>query len=166
MNEAQLITLGNHIRANEAVNGDLGNLGAICDWYNGEASPDFWVFHESIGVDDAVENGIDWATDYGDNLAEKDLTAMLMLFSNGTFAVEASGGRNALNQVFSGASASKAGLLALATHKATELQKLFNVATDGPGGGDGSAQGQAAIAIVKGPLTTAEADLALEKTAP
>ncbi|MBD3671899.1 MAG: hypothetical protein HUJ26_00100 [Planctomycetaceae bacterium] len=42
----QLTTLGNHIRANTDVNGNLGNIGAIIDAYNADSS--FFVWRENV----------------------------------------------------------------------------------------------------------------------
>jgi|GEM_PF-6870693 len=144
-----------------------GALNVIMNWYN-EKTSDFWVLQQSIEVDRAVQEGIDWDTDYA-AFDEKDMSVMLFLFHNGSFAIEAPRGRHALNEVCTGAANSKAGLLGLATRKATKVEKLFaeepktvyGGSDNGPGGGDGSAQAQSAVAVFKGNCTLQDVQAAI-----
>lgn len=163
--EAQLITLGNHIRANAAVADMLaaGNLGGIRDTYNADADPVVWVFEAQINVDNTVES-LDWANEYAE--FKDDIDAIRLLFDNGTYAVEGPGAREALNVVFANCPNTKAAILLAATRHATLAESLFIEAATGPGGGDGSAQTKAATAVFAGAVTTSEIDIALELTAP
>ena len=160
----QLTTLGNHIQANQAVAAALaaGNLGDIRDWYNGTASPEFWVLKNNLDVDTAIE-AVDWAADYA--AIKDDMQTFLLLFRNGSYPTAGAGARAALNEVLSGASDSKQAILAAATRKATEAETLFAVDATGPGGGDGSAPMQSANTVFTGDITTQDVDLALELTA-
>lgn len=166
LDQSQLVTFGNHIRANtdQTVIDALaaGNLNAIRDWYNQDASPNFWVLLDQLEVDSAIE-AIDWDTDYA--AIKDDMSTFLLLFRNGTYATRGPGARAALDNVFSGASASKSAILGVATRLATYAESLFAVTATGPGGGDGSAQAQSANTVFLGDVTAQDVDLALEETA-
>ena len=127
-----------------------GNTGVIADWYNGTASPDFWILKRDVGVD-AIVGAMDWATDY--TAFKDDINAIRFLLDNGTYDPQPVGAREALNEVFSGAAATKSNVLSAATRLATYAEKLFAVTTTGPGGGDGSSQGASAIAEFIGNIT-------------
>lgn len=183
--DTQRITLGNHIRANAAVADALaaGNLGDIRDWYNGQASPNFWVFKASVDTDSAFKS-IDKA-EYVNvpasegttvaqliesieaaSLARRQEVALELMLHNGTYDPSIESNRDALVKIFPATMPNtRAALLVDATRLATEAEKLFAIAASGPAGGDGSAQNNSAIAVITGQLTTADVDLALELTA-
>jgi len=163
LTQTQLQTLAAHLQANTdpVVVAALaaGNNNQLRDWYNTIASPDFWVLRSSIPVDEIVA-AIDWGADYA--AFKDDMPAIRFLLANGTYDPRQPNARAALNSVFAGAGVTKAAILALATYKASRAEELFAVPTDGPGGGDGSEQAEAAIAVVQGTLTTQDIDLARE----
>ena len=166
MTPEQLVTFGTAIRANtdqgiiDAI--AAGNNTYIRNWYNQLASPDVWVLQQDVSVDDIV-GVIDWATDYA--AFKDDMTAVQFLLSNGTYDPRTPNARAALNEVFSGAANTKAAILVLATRKATYAEGLFIEETTGPGGGDGSVQGQSAIATWVGEVTNVDVREALLATA-
>ncbi len=149
MTPAQLQTFADDIEnnTNQTVIDALaaGNNNGIRSWYNETASPDFWVFKGSIPVDSIV-GAMDWATDYA--AFKDDMDAIRFILDNGTYDPQPVNARNALSEIFSGATNTKAAILAVATQKATYFQKLFSTSTSGPGGGNGSAQGQSALASI------------------
>jgi len=154
LTNAQVATLATDIEnnTNQTVIDALaaGNNNAIRDWYNEQASPNFWVLKNSISVDELVES-LDWTGEYAD--FKDDMPAIRLLLDNGTYAPQPVGAREALNAVFTGAGNSKAAILGMATRTATNAEKLFAVSTTGPGGGNGSAQAQSAIPEVEGNIT-------------
>ena len=127
-----------------------GDNVTLRDWYNGLASPDFWILKSEVPVDDIVA-AMEWGTEYA--TFKDDMEAISFLLSNGTYAPQPPNAREALSAVFAGATVTRSNILVTATRKASNAEKLFAVATTGPGGGDGSAQGTSAIPIVEGDLT-------------
>lgn len=177
LDATQLVTLGNHIRGNTEVNGDLGNLGGIRDWYNAETdgqnghSANFWVFLSSMPVQTVID-AIDSA-EYlalGASAAATNLhhNGLALLLHNGVMHPAPVATRNWLISIFPAGTApnSRAAILEAATRLATEAEKLFAVVSSGPGGGDGSAMANSAQLVFEGQLSTSDIDLALEATDP
>lgn len=109
LTDPQLITFGNHIRANSdptvvAALPDVAAGGAaiIRDWYNGQASPDFWVFHKYVESDE-VRDVID-AQDVADMTANNRERAntLLSIRADRGFSGENSRDRSAFNDIFGG----------------------------------------------------------------
>lgn len=162
LNSTQCQTLADDMAANtnQAVIDALasGNNSALQEWYNGVAAPSFWVIISEVPVDDIVA-AIEWDTDY---VAFKDdVPALAFLLSNGTYGPQPPGAREALNQVFSGANATKNAVLAVATRLASYAEAIFAETTTGPGGGDGSSQATSAIPIVEGNLSLSDIQCAV-----
>lgn len=185
LTNAQLTTLGTHIRANAAVAGDLaaGNLGAIADYYNGTATPSVFVFRVSVDTDTAFKS-IDKdeyiaipASGGGSvaelvqaveaaSLARRQEVALNLLLANGTYDPQVESNRDALTKIFPASMPNtRAAFLADATRLASYVESLFIAIASGPGGGDGSSQATSAIAQWSGSVSFHDIDRALELTA-
>jgi hypothetical protein len=148
MTPEQLQTFADDIAVNGAIVG-LSNSDIVI-WYNTIASPDFWVFKSSVTVDAVVE-AMDWAADYA--TFKDDVAGISLLLQNGTYRPVEPGAREALNAVFAGAANTKTAVLNVATRTATRGEQVFAETTTGPGGGDGTAQVNSAIARFEGNVT-------------
>ena len=172
LSDAQLTTLGNHIRANTAVNGNLGSLGTIRDWYNGTASPDFWIFRSDV-TNMEVKDALDWTEHL--TLSAVELEVFRSLTEGGGFNATKVNIRDGLAEIFAGPQQvnTRTALLNLASKQATEYEKVFAVdATGTTAGGDGSGQNSATVPGVDGDgndilgsVSTSVIDRALEITA-
>ena len=178
LTDAQKVTLGNHIRANEdpEIVSALANgqITKIRNWYNATASPDFWVFYGSVSVDE-VRRSLDW--DEIEDTAKMTAQRWKMfeiLFSNHDYNPEEANNREALIRIFPGNAYPeeermpncRAAVLVDATRKATEAEKVLSEVATGPGGGNGSAQAQSAIAVFKGDLSNSDIGDAINATEP
>ena len=163
LTSTQCQTLATHIQNNtaQAVIDALaaGDNSAIQAWYNAIAAPDFWVFLSAVDVD-AIYAAMDWGTDYA-AYDIKGLSALQLLTRNGSYNPVPDNAREALNQIFAGATSTKNAVLAVSTKKATEGEKVFAVTANPPGGGDGSAQAQSAIAVFEGELSLSDIQCAV-----
>jgi hypothetical protein len=168
LDSAQLVTLGNDIRANVAVNGDLNNFNAIRAWYNADASPSFHVFKSSVSTD-VARKAVDWSEVLDDVTPLKDIArwSFDQLLANGDYDAGSESNRDALAAIFAGTNYqnTRAAILAASVRLATEAEKLFAVTATGPAGGDGSSNTAAAALVYEGQLTNREVNLALEATA-
>jgi hypothetical protein len=169
---AQLVTLGNHIRANTDASVIQwvtdNNFNAIRDWYNAQASPDFWIFRWEVDTDE-VRRSLD---------ADECMTANKFpdiarwnfdnLMRNGTYNPTEQNNREFLALIFSAAQMplSRNAVLQDATELATEAEKVFAIPATGPAGGDGSSQSNSAEAVTKGLLNTDDVADAMAATAP
>jgi len=159
LTEAQLQTLADDMEANtdQTVIDALaaGNNNALVAWYNGQASPDFWVFKHSVDVDE-VRRSIDWSEvlDGTDGLSVRQQWGFNTLMHNGTYDPSEANNRNGLVAIFPASMPNtRAAMLADATTLATYAEALFAETASGPAGGDGSAQNKSAIAVFAGSLS-------------
>lgn len=158
LTSTQLVTLKDHIVANtdQTVIDALaeGNNNAIRDWYNTDASPNFWVFRSFVSDMDLKESAIDWTEHLALTLVE--LAVFEKLIAGGGFNPENENVRNGLAAIFAGGfqANTRNAILDLAARLATEAETVFATTATGPAGGDGSAKTQAAIAVVEGNLST------------
>lgn len=172
LDQSQLVTFGNHIRANtdQAVIDALaaGALNAIAAWYNQDAAPDFFVFRTSVSTDDA-RKAIDYSEVLSDTtpLGDVERWAFDNMLANGDFDPTVENNRDALVAIFNGSDYpnTRAALLAESVRLATEAEKIFAVTATGPAGGNGSNATNAAALVVDGDVTVSDVDLALEATA-
>lgn len=174
LTDAQSFAFGTDIRAN--TDPDViaylaaGQIGDIADWYNADDATK-WVFKTSMDTDEA-NKAVDWdevLSATTSPLSQLQQFTFDRLFKNGTLDPSDNSNRSALVNCFPGNgeyTATRAGLLALATRNPTKCEVLFITPGSGAGGGDGTAQGQAALLVFEGNVTNAEVDAALAATAP
>lgn len=171
LDSSQLVTFGNHIRANtnQTVIDALGagNNNGIVAWYNGTASPGFHVFRTSVSTDDA-RKAVDWSEVLSDTtpLGEVERWAFDNLLANGDFDPTIENNRDALAAIFAGADYvnTRNGLLAESVRLANEAEKVFAVAATGPAGGNGSNATNAAALVFAGAITLQDVRDALAAT--
>lgn len=183
----QIITFGNHIRANEdqtVVDAlAVGDNNTIRDWYNQETSPAVWVFKSSVDTDSAfrsidkdeyIDIPASGGSTVGDlveaieaaSLARRQEIALNLMLANGTYDPREESNRDALVKIFpSSMPNTRAAFLADATRKANYAEAIFIATATGPAGGNGSAQGQAAIANYEGSVSKDDVRNALAATA-
>lgn len=175
LSNAQLTTLGNHIRANQnqpVVDAlAVGNLGGIREWYNQAASPDFSMFRNFV-TNMEVKDTLDWTEHLA--LSQIELTVFRSLTEDGGFNPIQENVRDGLAAIFSGPQQvnTRTAILNIASKLATNFEQLYAVAGTGTAGGNGSAADEAAVPgkdadgndIIRD-VTTSEIDLALEITA-
>jgi hypothetical protein len=172
---AQRIILRADIQADATLNTlphNSNSADQIVAAYNADASPAFWVWRTSISkveyvnstsVDGTVFSyvGTGFITrSAGEQAAWRDM------FDNGGNAVNPSlpQVRQAFLDIFSGAvapaPANRTHLATMSRRRATRLEKLFAVASSGPGTGTGAlgATGNPGALVVEGLLSSAEAD--------
>jgi len=135
------------------------NANVLRDWYNQDASPECWVFKDTLDVEE-VKGEMDWTADYA--AFKDDFPAISFLLEGGSYDPRPAKSREALNAVFAGATTTKSALLLLAIRRASYVEKLFVGETTGPGGGDGTAEANAAIAAVSGAVSRDEVKEALQ----
>lgn len=126
----------------------------IADAYNNDLeAPAFYVLEDNVEVDQII-SGIDMA-EYVDEakVTPAQRAGFDLLMRNGTYNPEPPDARTALSVIFTGlATNSRDGILGVSVKQATRLEKLYAVATTGPGGGNGSTSTQSAIRAFKGTL--------------
>jgi hypothetical protein len=167
LSDPQLIILGDNIRANPDP--DVmswladGADNDIATWYSDAANqaPEVWVLVDSLTRDQVIAS-MDWAAEYDPGFKD-DMTAIVFLVA-AQYDPRPAGNRHALNAVFAGASNTKTAVLAAATRAATPAESLYITPATGPGGGDGSSQGQSALAVFSGSVSSAEVSRALRLT--
>lgn len=166
LTDAQLTTLGNDIRANsnQTVIDALaaGAIGVIRDWYNGDASPNYWIYRGMVPVSE-VRNAIDSQNLVDITTADLERAqALLDIRAEIGFYGTNSRDRSAWDDVFSAAAGdeSQQAIAALWTKLATELEKAFKLDT-----GTGAANDADTSSVVGETVTTQEVDRALELTA-
>lgn len=174
LSSAQLATFAADLEANtdQDVTDALaaGNNNAIVAWYNQQASPAVWVFRSSIDTDtafDAIDKSeyVDVPASGGSTVAQlvqaieaaslerRREFALELMLHNGTFDPSVESNRDALTDIFPPSMPlTRASLLEASTRQATYAEALFISAASGPAGGDGSAQGQAALAGFTGSI--------------
>ena len=167
------------LRADVQADGTLNTLphttnsaDQIVAAYNAVASPDFWVWRTSMSKGEYVNSTSGDGTVFsyvgtgfitrsaGEQAAWRDM------FDNAGNAVNPSlpQVRQAFLDIFSGATApapaNRAHLASMSRRRATRLEKLFAVASSGPGTGTGAlgATGNPGALVVEGVLSSAEAD--------
>jgi len=170
LTQDQLVTFGNHIRANSDQNVidavAAGDVTTIQQWYSDDSS--LYVFLDSVSTDD-VRESIVWSEvlDPVDGMDELQRWGFDLMMANGTFNPEKVNTRNGLILIFDAQMPlTRAAIIADATRFANEFETIFGVAAIGPGGGNGSTPSNAAIAVVKGTPSIANVDHALAATAP
>lgn len=128
LTQAQLQTLKTDIEANTdpTVIAALaaGNDNAIAAWYNGDASPNYYVWKTLVTVDELRE-AVDWA-EVVTSLTTNDLLSFQLLTASDVDPSNASI-RTAFTEIFSVAQEpnSRAALIAIAKRVATNTEKLF-----------------------------------------
>ncbi|UCC32129.1 MAG: hypothetical protein JSU86_07570 [Phycisphaerales bacterium] len=138
-----------------------GRTGFIAKWYNQEAVPAYWVFKTSVTTDDA-RKAFDWEEILtGAPVDALNRWAFDTLMANGDFDPSSENNRNGLARMFTGQPNTKLNILAASTRKGSKIEKLFAQAATGPGGGDGSAQTAAAVAVFVGEVTTEDVQKAI-----
>ena len=159
LTQEQIATFAAHLEANEnqTIIDALasGNNNAIVAWYNQTAEPAVWVFRHSVDVDE-VRRSLDWdeVLDGTDGLTVRQQWGFNTLMHNGTYDPSEENNRQALIRIFPASmSDTRAAMLADATRNATYAESIFIQAATGPGGGNGSAQGQSAIAVFEGDIS-------------
>lgn len=175
MTPEQLVTFGNHIRANEdqtvvdalAAN----NPGLVAEWYN-QPTTDFYVFAQSVDTDTVRESLVasetaedeDHATEPGLNAIQRWHFDLLM--KNGSYDPSRRVSRDMLVKIFpSYMSQTRSNVLADATRLALRVEQVLAITLDGPGGGDGSAPSSSAGCTHYGTVSWVEVNQALEGTA-
>lgn len=168
LSQAQLQTLATDLQnnTNQTVIDALaaGNNNALAEWYNQQASPDFFVFLNSVTVDE-VRKSLDWSEVLDDTNGLTDLQqfGFNTLFSNGDYDPSNPNNRTALINIFPpGMTNTRQAVLADATKLASNAEKLFSTTATGPGGGDGSAANQSAVSSFLGTLSSNDINLARE----
>lgn len=168
LTNAQLITLGNHIRANtdqEVIDAlAVGSSTNLAEWYNRVASPNFYVFVDYVDEADIKNMGIDWTQHLSLNAVQLSVFGQLM---SGGFDPRPDSVRTALASIFAGAGQANTRnqLLSLSTKLASNVEKLFAVNGTGPAGGDGSSATNSALAVVYGTVSARQITQALRLTA-
>jgi hypothetical protein len=172
---AQRATLRANIQADATLNTLVHNTNSaqtIADAYNAVASPDFWVWQTRVTKTDYVNSTSVDGTIFSYvgtgfiTRAQGERDAWTDMFDNGEKAVNPSlvQVRQAFQDIFSGAvapaPANRIHLATVSRRKATRLEKLFAVASSGPGTGTGAlgATGNPGALVVEGDLTLGEAD--------
>jgi len=125
-----------------------GNNNALVTWSNQEADPTFWVFMNSVSVDE-VRRSLDWSEVlHGTTgLTELQQFGFDALLHNGTYDPSEENNREGLTKIFPVTMPNtRAAVLNDAVRHATNAEQVFAVEASGPAGGDGSAKAQAAIA--------------------
>lgn len=160
LTDAQLTTLKADIEgnSNQTVIDALaaGAHNTIAAWYNGTASPDFYVYRTLVPIDEvseAIELDDIANMTTGDN---EKLKTFYSIRQGGVFASKASD-RAGFDDIFSAAAGddSQQALIALWKRLATEAEKLFSA-----GAGVGSI-GDPADAVVEGALASGQITAAL-----
>lgn len=170
MTSVQLITFGNHIRnnTNQTVIDALasGNHSIIAAWYNEQADPAFWIFVDHVTTDE-VRASLDWNEVLHDTNGLTDLQrwGFETLMHNGSYEPAKLNDRNALIKIFpTSMSNTRTAVLADATKQATNIEEVFAEEASGPAGGDGSSQGNSAIATFIGTVSHIDVFNALTAT--
>lgn len=175
MDAAQLVTFGNDIRNNtdQTVIDALAsnNPGVIAEWYSQQASPDFWIFKQSVDTDTVRDSLVasetaadeDAATNPGLNSQQRWHFDLLM--HNGHYNPAKRVSRDLLVKIFpSHMTGTRNKIISDATTRANRIEKLLAVTLDGPGGGNGSAPTSAAGATHFGGVSWIDVDQALQAT--
>jgi hypothetical protein len=132
LTDAQLTTLAAAIAAEtdpEFVGyRDSGATGAMAEWFNGAASPEFIVWRTAVTQDEIMLNGFDWVR--VDNLAVGKARIWVWLFGNEARAINPSkpNVRAGIDEVWKGTAADLAVRAAVYVHckrPATRGEKLF-----------------------------------------
>ena len=176
MNQAQLVAFGNDIRTNtnqEVIDALAeNNPGLIAEWYNQTASPDFWVFVQSVTTDTVRESlspsetcaDEDAPTDPGLNAEQRWHFDLLM--HNGSYDPAKRVSRDMLVKIFpSHMSQTRSNVLSDATRLANRVEKVLAETLDGPGGGNGSAKTSSAGCTHFGNVSWVDVNAALDATA-
>jgi len=177
LTDAQKVTLGNHIRANEdqsIIDAIAANdLLTIRLYYNAMPSPDFWVFVTSVAIDE-VRRSLDWGEmEDAVKMTEQRWKMFDTLFSNGTYNPEEENNREALIRIFPGNAYPeeermpncRAAVLEDATTKANRVEQVLSIPGTGPAGGDGSQQSMSAVRGFYGEVGNRDIEDALAATA-
>lgn len=131
LTDAQKATLAADILANRAsiANGDTAGA---TDFYNADASPDYWVWKNLLTehqiTDETSVDGTVWSWTLYINRSQGERDAWVRMF-NGTYSINPSipQVRSAIADIFSGATgaAQRTHLLAMGRRKASRIEKLF-----------------------------------------
>ena len=160
MDQTQLTTFGNHIRANQDATVvaalTVGNLGDIRDWYSAESAT--YVWKPSLSVQEMRDEAFDWVEVVA--LGTNPLLALQVLLNQDTVNPSKASVRGAFASIFGGPQYvnTRTALTAIAKRLATQLESVFAA---GPG-----SEVAPATLVVQGTPSTADVDLALELTAP
>ena len=122
-----------------------GNNNAIRDWYNTEASPEFYLWRTSMSVAEMRTEHFNWA-EIVNSLNTNGLLSLLLLIGQESLDPRKECIRQAFASIFSGPNLenTRTALLAASMRLAGYAQKLFADLTEGNGEED-----QPAIAVVE-----------------
>ena len=111
-----------------------GNNNAIRDWYNGQASPDFYLWRTSMAVAEIREQHLNWE-EVVTSLTTNGLLSLLVLTQQESVDPSRESIRGAFAAIFSGPNlaATRTALLAAATRLASYAQRLFAEGEGTPG---------------------------------
>ncbi len=158
---SQLTTWKADIETNPDVAADLaaGNLRAISDYYNGDASPDYWIYRSSVPADE-VRLSID-AQDIAD-ITEADrgrCVDLLALRADVGFSGGDARDRSAWDDIFSAANGdnSQQAIALLWARLASRVEKLLAT-----GANTGASRALADTAGFEGTVSPSAVRLALE----
>ena len=136
LTSGQLTTLKADILANTdpAVIQALadGNDGAVAEWYNLDAAPDYWIFRDLVPSDE-VRDAIDAQNIADMTSADRDRTVLLLgIRSDRGFSGANTRDRSAWDDIFSTAAGdeSQQAILALWSRAASNTEKVFVLGTN------------------------------------
>lgn len=164
MTNEQLAALKAHIDAsadlNVHPNTPDGNF-EVARLLNLPASPAFYVFRSSAGVDEII-GGIS-APEYLDESkvtpAARDLLRLML--HNGTFDPQPDESRSKIISIFpASAPNSRAGILSACTRQANRAESVLAENATGPGGGNGSARTSSALLAFEGTVSRQDVETA------
>lgn len=144
-----------------ASNLNAGDAQVIATYLNSIASPDFFGFPRTIGVDDIIgatigQNFSEFVALTGNaNTTNLHHNALSLLLRNGVIRPQNVEVRNALVSIFPAGTApnTRSAILSACTRKANRVEKILALNGTGPGGGDGSAMNQSALLVFEGNIT-------------
>lgn len=138
-----------------AITADVaaGNTQLIADFYNGQASPDFYVWRTGIGQEE-VNGAVDWAEVV--TLTTNELLSFMLLKDQDRINGSVSSIRTAFAEIFKNKVNTRDALVALAKRSATYAEKLFAT------GGDGSEATPATMGY-EGPISSGDVAAALAR---
>ena len=165
LTDAQVQALADDIQASPDLSEMLGR-GAINEIrlaYNEQASPDFYVFKESVSTDEA-RDALVWSEilAQGSKLGAEERWAFDILIWNGTFNPALENTRVGFQRIFASHPQTRDSLLGIARQLATRAEKRFAVDGTGPGGGNGTAPTAVAVRTFAGNLSLDDVTAAVD----
>ena len=120
----------------------IGNNNGILAWYNGQASPAYYLWRTSMTIQEMRDRHFDWAEVVG-SLTTNSLLALMVLTGQDQIDPSRASMRGAFASIFAGPQLvnTRTALVDAAKRLATNIQKLF-------ADGDGT-EGSPALAVVE-----------------